>query len=52
MPYHYFHEIWTPLKLMGFQLFRDEQGNLWYKVLSGRRKMLRKSSKIDEKGVS
>lgn len=31
MPYFYFKEIWTPLKLIGIKFYRDESEHLWVK---------------------
>lgn len=31
MPYYYFNERWTPLKLIGIRFYRDEDGALWVK---------------------
>lgn len=41
MPHFYFREIWTPLKLMGIKLFKDDEGKLWYKIFSSPRKRIR-----------
>ncbi|WP_168735485.1 hypothetical protein [Cohnella fermenti] len=45
MPYYYFKEIRTPLKLIGIRFMRDDQGALWYKVWFGPRKQLNQSRK-------
>ncbi|WP_260410926.1 hypothetical protein [Cohnella xylanilytica] len=41
MPHYYFHEIWTPLKLVGIQFYRDDEGEVWFKVKSRPRRRLR-----------
>jgi len=41
MPHFYFREIWTPLKLIGIKIFKDDQGDIWYKVFSKSRRRVR-----------
>lgn len=41
MPSYYFKELWTPLRLVGIKLFRDDDGFLWIKWWSKPRKRLR-----------
>lgn len=38
--YLMFHEISTPLKLIGIRLFKDEDGHFWYKYKDSKRKRL------------
>lgn len=38
--YMMFTELATPLKLIGIRLFRDENGNYWYKYRRNNRKRL------------
>ncbi|MDI4644804.1 hypothetical protein [Cohnella hashimotonis] len=41
MPYYYFHEVWTPLKLFGIRLYRDEERALWIKAWHAKKRKLR-----------
>ncbi|CAH1192846.1 hypothetical protein PAECIP111891_00450 [Paenibacillus allorhizoplanae] len=38
MPIYYLIEIWTPLKLVGIKLFKDDEGILWIKYWGFKRK--------------
>ncbi len=40
MPYHYFTEIWTPLRLIGVKLLRDSDGKYWVKIWGFTRRKL------------
>ncbi|WP_019534253.1 hypothetical protein [Paenibacillus ginsengihumi] len=40
MPYIHFSEIWTPLKLIGIRLYRDDDRGLWVKLWSLPRKRI------------
>ncbi|WP_272949041.1 hypothetical protein [Paenibacillus contaminans] len=40
MPYYYFKEIWTPLKLLGISIFKDEEDRIWYKLWKYKRRQL------------
>lgn len=40
MPYYYFSEVWTPLKLIGIKFFRDDENRLWVKFWVFSRKQL------------
>jgi hypothetical protein len=40
VPQYYFSEIWTPLKIVGIRLFRDDDGNIWIKFWKKRRRRL------------
>ncbi|MBJ6361985.1 hypothetical protein ACFOQM_11880 [Paenibacillus sp. GCM10012307] len=44
MPYHYFHEIKTPLLLLGIRLMKDEHGKVWIKVGKRPRKLIYNNS--------
>ncbi len=41
MPSYYFKELWTPLKWIGIQFFRDDEQHLWIKWWSNPRKRLK-----------
>lgn len=38
MGYYSFNEIWTPLKLIGIRIYKDDVGDYWYKLWTARRK--------------
>lgn len=41
MPNYYFNEIWTPLKLVGIRLFRDDNMGVWIKFWHKKRRRIR-----------
>ncbi|CAI6082204.1 hypothetical protein COHCIP112018_03564 [Cohnella sp. JJ-181] len=41
MPYYYFNEIWTPFKLIGIRLYKDEDQTLWVKIWHLKKRRLR-----------
>jgi len=41
MPYYYFIEIWTPLKLIGIRVYQDEDKGIWIKVWNSRKRRIR-----------
>ncbi len=40
MPYIHFIERWTPLKLIGIKIYRDDEGGLWIKIWGFRRRKI------------
>jgi len=40
MPYYNFKEIWTPLKMVGIKLYKDDLGDTWIKFWKAKRKRL------------
>lgn len=38
MPYLHFFEMWTPLKLIGIKLFKDDEGHTWIKYWGFKRR--------------
>lgn len=42
MPNYYFKEFWTPLKITGIKLFKDDEGAFWIKYWGFKRKRLTK----------
>lgn len=48
MPYYYYEEIKTPLKLFGIRLMRDDKGALWVKIGKSSRRRLTKGSAVNE----
>lgn len=40
VPYFYFKEIVTPLKLVGIRFFRDDENHYWIKIWGFRRRRL------------
>ena len=44
MPNYYFTEIWTPLKLAGIKIFKDDEGEIWIKYWGLKRKRLKNHS--------
>ncbi|SFE83826.1 hypothetical protein SAMN05216378_4271 [Paenibacillus catalpae] len=38
--YLMFSEVWTPFKMVGFRLFKDENGAYWYKYRNNKRSRL------------
>lgn len=40
MPYYYFVEKWTPLKLLGIRFFIDDENRMWMKMWSFRRRRM------------
>lgn len=52
MPYFYYREIRTPLKLLGIRIMKDDRGKIWFKVGKKPRKMLNKSRSESNKSIS
>jgi len=48
MPYYYYEEIKTPLKLFGIRFMRDDKGALWVKIGKNSRRRLTKGSAVSE----
>jgi hypothetical protein len=38
--YLMFSEVWTPFKMVGIRLFKDENGAYWYKYRNNKRSRL------------
>ncbi|WP_236293293.1 hypothetical protein [Paenibacillus allorhizoplanae] len=45
MPNYYFSEVWTPLKLLGIKLFKDDEGAIWIKYWGFKRRRFTGSPK-------
>ncbi|WP_171630222.1 hypothetical protein [Paenibacillus plantarum] len=45
MPNYYFTEVWTPLKLLGIKLFKDDEGAIWIKCWGFKRRRFTDSPK-------
>ncbi|NIK78516.1 hypothetical protein FHS15_003654 [Paenibacillus castaneae] len=41
MPHYYFSEIWTPFKIVGIRLYRDDDMGVWIKFWNKRRRRIR-----------
>lgn len=52
MPYFYYREIKTPLKLLGIRVMKDDNGKIWFKIGKKSRKMLNKSKSESKKSIS
>jgi hypothetical protein len=46
MPYYYYEEIKTPLKLIGIRIMRDDKGGLWFKIGKQSRRRLTKGTSL------
>lgn len=38
MPHYYFNEIWTPFKIIGIRLYRDDDRDVWIKFWNAKRR--------------
>lgn len=43
MPYYYFKEVWSPLKLISIRFYRDNEGEMWIKIGSKARRPLKRT---------
>lgn len=40
VPYLYFKESWTPLKIIGIRFFTDDEGGFWIKIWNFHRRQI------------